>query len=193
MELHQFTLKSDGKIYLVENMPEKPKYGKWRYQDSENMRKDLAYGEALQSAIDSAVEVSNQEEVLKALDISAPLLSSRQFFSLECSVEKQKVISSPKWYALVTFPESGEKKDRDWVEDFTHENGNYMNKCANCGEQFKGHKRRPLCKVCGSPLEKKEQEETQEQAIIDFAQWYSGMDREKVKTAYKRYINETRK
>lgn len=38
---------------------------------------------------------------------------------------------------------------RDWQEDFAHENGNYQNKCVNCGELFIGHKRRPLCKICG--------------------------------------------
>ena len=36
----------------------------------------------------------------------------------------------------------------DWTEDFAHENGNYMNKCSDCGEMFIGHKRRVWCKVC---------------------------------------------
>ena len=36
----------------------------------------------------------------------------------------------------------------DWDEDFTHENGNYMNKCIDCKEMFIGHKRRVVCKVC---------------------------------------------
>ena len=38
--------------------------------------------------------------------------------------------------------------ERDWVEDFPHENGNYTNKCVQCGELFSGHKRRTTCKLC---------------------------------------------
>lgn len=37
---------------------------------------------------------------------------------------------------------------RDFPEDKHHENGNYHVVCTRCGEQFLGHKRRPLCKVC---------------------------------------------
>lgn len=38
--------------------------------------------------------------------------------------------------------------DGDWIEDFSHENGNYNNFCAYCGKQFIGHKRRVVCKSC---------------------------------------------
>jgi len=41
--------------------------------------------------------------------------------------------------------------DRDWTEDFEHENGNYFNTCFECKQTFKGHKRRVLCKQCGTP------------------------------------------
>lgn len=41
-----------------------------------------------------------------------------------------------------------EKEDLDWIEDFSHENGNYINTCFECKRTFKGHKRRPLCKKC---------------------------------------------
>ena len=34
----------------------------------------------------------------------------------------------------------------DWPEDFSHENGNYENRCFSCGELFRGHKRRVQCK-----------------------------------------------
>lgn len=37
---------------------------------------------------------------------------------------------------------------RDWKEDAALENGNYFNTCGCCGEQFLGHKRRTVCKVC---------------------------------------------
>lgn len=40
------------------------------------------------------------------------------------------------------------RSDRDWVEDFSHENGNYINKCIKCEKTFFGHKRRVICKKC---------------------------------------------
>ena len=41
-----------------------------------------------------------------------------------------------------------DKSNRDWVEDFSHENGNYMCKCGKCKNYFYGHKRRVRCKLC---------------------------------------------
>lgn len=38
--------------------------------------------------------------------------------------------------------------DRDWTEDFTHENGNYVSECSGCGKAFWGHKRRRVCREC---------------------------------------------
>lgn len=43
------------------------------------------------------------------------------------------------------------KTSKDWTEDFTHENGNYINTCVDCRESFWGHKRRVVCKECNSP------------------------------------------
>lgn len=42
---------------------------------------------------------------------------------------------------------------RDWKEDFADENGMYEGRCVKCGGHFVGHKRRPLCKICGTPSE----------------------------------------
>ncbi len=36
----------------------------------------------------------------------------------------------------------------DWPEDFYHENGNYVCHCCYCKEQFRGYKRRVVCKKC---------------------------------------------
>lgn len=41
---------------------------------------------------------------------------------------------------------------RDWVEDFTDENGCYDCSCAYCLGRFTGHKRRVVCKVCDRAL-----------------------------------------
>jgi hypothetical protein len=41
-------------------------------------------------------------------------------------------------------------QDRDWPEDFEHENGNYICRCVGCKQLFVGHKRRVECKVCAA-------------------------------------------
>ena len=69
--------------------------------------------------------------------------------------------SEIKFARLVRVPDKGEKpngepaiplpSDRDWKEDFSHENGNYVNKCIECGNRFMGHKRRVICRSCSEP------------------------------------------
>lgn len=39
-------------------------------------------------------------------------------------------------------------RDIDWPEHATHENGQYINDCMDCGVWFIGHKRSPLCRRC---------------------------------------------
>lgn len=38
--------------------------------------------------------------------------------------------------------------ERDWPEDFSHENGNYLCQCFECTRTFRGYKRRVVCKTC---------------------------------------------
>lgn len=40
--------------------------------------------------------------------------------------------------------------ERDWQEDFNHENGQYQNVCCHCKLSFIGYKRRPSCKECAA-------------------------------------------
>jgi hypothetical protein len=138
---HQFTLQLDGKIGWIPEMPEKPKHDVKchsslaclcaemsfengacrdvvdRYDDNCPHR----YESALQSAIASAVEVSNQVEVKMRLSEVYKDRSINTPYSLLCSVEKTLESSlgidsdcsgyaKVKQVALVTFPESGEKK-----------------------------------------------------------------------------------
>jgi len=42
--------------------------------------------------------------------------------------------------------------ERDWTSDFSHENGNYYCRCLYCQEQFRGHKRRVVCRACADAL-----------------------------------------
>jgi hypothetical protein len=39
---------------------------------------------------------------------------------------------------------------RDWMEDFSHENGSYQCLCCICEQEFIGHKRRVVCRVCAA-------------------------------------------
>lgn len=50
-----------------------------------------------------------------------------------------------KWANTVKFPA------KNWPEDYDQENGNYQNKCSDCGEMFMGNKHRFLCKECDIP------------------------------------------
>lgn len=43
------------------------------------------------------------------------------------------------------------RSERDWEEDFEHENGNYSNRCMECKLYFYGYKRRVICKKCSTP------------------------------------------
>lgn len=43
--------------------------------------------------------------------------------------------------------------DRDWPEDFEHENGEYMNTCCECRNTFAVHKRRVVCKACATIIQ----------------------------------------
>lgn len=135
-----FILKEDGKIYWIERMPDKPKDIKC---DTElgnlspcvcaanafdhKANRDIVdhyddncphrYKSALQSAIDSAVEVSNQEEVLTTIwDMAA----TGKVYSLLCSVEKELKPKFPgasvrKYFALVTFSQPEKETQEELV------------------------------------------------------------------------------
>jgi DNA-directed RNA polymerase subunit RPC12/RpoP len=49
--------------------------------------------------------------------------------------------------------------ERNWQEDFSEKNGNYLNKCSECGELFVGNKRRVVCKKCSFAIEVKREVE----------------------------------
>jgi hypothetical protein len=42
------------------------------------------------------------------------------------------------------------REQRNWPEDFEHENGNYSCACHSCLREFTGHKRRVTCKSCAA-------------------------------------------
>lgn len=52
---------------------------------------------------------------------------------------------------------------KDWPEDFSHENGDYLNRCCHCNDIFRGHKRRVCCKLCSSPPDAERRPLTQEE------------------------------
>lgn len=44
--------------------------------------------------------------------------------------------------------------ERNWSQDFSHENGMYENICCMCTKHFLGYKRRVVCKVCSNSAPK---------------------------------------
>lgn len=56
--------------------------------------------------------------------------------------------------------------NKDWVEDFEHENGQYQNMCLGCSAIFLGHKRRHFCKQCADDHILKYNEMTDEEKTI---------------------------
>jgi len=66
----------------------------------------------------------------------------------ECSLDYAR-ITERKMGSDSAFGEPFYKEnERDFPEDFKHENGNYECKCSYCGLTFIGHKRRVICRVC---------------------------------------------
>ncbi len=50
-------------------------------------------------------------------------------------------------------PHAPGESPKDWKEDFSHENGQYVCVCCHCEALFYGHKRRVVCRQCtkGAP------------------------------------------
>jgi hypothetical protein len=140
MKQEHFIFKEKG-LYWIERMPDKPDFKKLKkdpvYQDykffSGYSDRDVLkqYEEALQSAIESAIPVENQEAVLYELYVAFSkvdkngvsyfdwyqgILKEGNVYTIECSVEKKEVdtvedgggcyVAGSKTVALVTFPEN---------------------------------------------------------------------------------------
>jgi hypothetical protein len=52
------------------------------------------------------------------------------------------------------FSRDNKDNNRDWLEDYKYNNGNYFNVCRVCELDFMGHKRRVFCKVCQVKLDR---------------------------------------
>lgn len=44
------------------------------------------------------------------------------------------------------------KPEKDWPEDFPHENGMYYCRCMHCKDSFIGYKRRVICRECDTNI-----------------------------------------
>ena len=70
-------------------------------------------------------------------------------------------------------------RPQDWPEDFSHENGNYENRCARCRRSFTGHKRRVVCRICevSPPPAPAEPTETMKEVLSEITFNYMREDR----------------
>jgi hypothetical protein len=61
---------------------------------------------------------------------------------------------------------------RSFPEDYSDENGNYLNVCGKCDNVFSGHKRRVRCKLCENQVEERVEEKGEiDKFAIGFAEW----------------------
>lgn len=83
--------------------------------------------------------------------------------------------------------EKTKQPERDWTEDFGHENGNYQCICGDCGETFIGHKRRVTCKKCASPQpvegDLREQIRIAAAKVLQIGYRYASTDKRSITTA----------
>ncbi len=66
------------------------------------------------------------------------------------NVENNQTASKPLLAQPAVMRPLLDNHEGNWTEDFSHENGNYMNICIRCDQEFLGHKRRVICKKCFS-------------------------------------------
>lgn len=200
MKTEHFTLKEDGKLYWIKDMPVEPRRDSLICQSAAQGKTvcfcaDLAfenganrdvvdnyddncphrYKSALQSAIESAIKVKNQDglnffsfEVGKiySLDVEVSVEDVRRsnlFEGLGPSVDEEI------WYeqlAVVSLKPETET-------DIPHP-----------------HLKAPVVAVFERVKPEKKEETQEPKDVIDFAVWYSGMERQKVVRAYQRYQKE---
>lgn len=61
------------------------------------------------------------------------------------------------------------KPEKDWPEDWPHENGMYYCRCIHCKEQFLGYKRRVVCRECDVTMKKPVEQEKYD-VVLDVLQ-----------------------
>ena len=101
------------------------------------------------SELSDRIEVRNCTKYINTESYSVPVVCKRAFLLPVKEIDDS---------LNVVLDNQHEKEDllpdfdspRNWTEDYTHENGNYMNRCSNCKEGFFGNKRRFICKECDS-------------------------------------------
>jgi hypothetical protein len=176
---------TESSLKWIPEMPQEPKYTNNHTLD---VNIEARYEEDLQSAIDSAIEVSNQEEVWKVLRTQNMLINNDsigKIYSLLCSVEKN--LACPfdfasrcamgrcdcKTVALVTFEQPSLK----------------LETCPRCQTKVPSDKHE--CNVCGwefgfsthsedQPLVR-EENETQEQIFDDmFCKYFDCLHNQKL-------------
>lgn len=95
-----------------------------------------------------------QQEKVKGIDwdsIETEFIESKDYE--EVAKKKCDMLIPFINYLKQTYPTgipSQQAGNRNWTEDFTHENGNYQNICIKCNHEFIGYKRRQVCKVCST-------------------------------------------
>jgi len=78
------------------------------------------------------------------MPLQAPDGGPQRFIPVFDTLEQAEAWAGPGYHAIELEP----RTERDWVADFPDENGNYQNKCEQCGETFIGCRGRAICFAC---------------------------------------------
>jgi hypothetical protein len=168
MTLH--TILVSGVLKCITELPERPFVSKI-YPEGDVFDR---YERALESAKNNAIPFEDQEMIEGLLD-------------QHCNWRKPSPFDQPIENQIHSFEYSG-RIERVVEHECKHLKNNPPSVCGtanNCDCPFKT--------VIRLIPESKEESQEPPKPVIDFAVWYSGMDRHKVINAYNRYLRETRK
>lgn len=171
MTYHIFTRGSELFV-ITERLPDKPPiyFGPHPKVDE--------YHAELSRLKESAIRVGNKWYFNRVSDLfveglSSPIIEPKEgeLYPIDCEIDYEWVDGLVGITTVIAIlkplpppaPPMGDLmsnvEDRNWTEDFSHENGKYINKCTICSHYFIGHKRRVICKKCDPLVKEEEQDE----------------------------------
>lgn len=172
---HHIYITPEGSINWIEKMPRTTDYRRAGKKYEEAIK--LAKAESIPfSDLDSAYirgRIIIQNHIIihpNGLNVTPKLNEGLYPLELDADIQKVKVferasqtpenlnrdnpIAGYMKFVARIIPKKAELiSERNWDEDFEHENGKYHCLCTKCDRTFLGHKRRSVCKICSQKAE----------------------------------------
>lgn len=97
-------------------------------------------------------ELGLREKPVEIVAVSASPMKTKVAFREIVAMAAEVAPQKPDWEKINEEFRSVPLDDpRNWVEDYPHDNGQYMNLCRTCERLFMGYKRRIQCRACAHP------------------------------------------